>query len=115
MDRITQHGTQDSKFSRAGKPTGQINCVDGFRLSVQAGGGAYSVPRHHGFSAHDPGSDFEGPYTHAEVGFPSQQPQPWSKWEKYCEAPSEPTETVYGYVPVELIRALIESHGGEVK
>ena len=33
----------------------------------------------------------------------------------YCEIPETPTETVYGYVPVGIVEALIESHGGMVE
>ena len=55
---------------------------------------------------------FSGPYTHVEVGFPSAKPEPWTDWETYSDG-GEPTETVYGYVPVEMVTALVESHGGE--
>ena len=31
---------------------------------------------------------------------------------RYCEDPETPTETVYGYVPIELVETLIAAHGG---
>jgi hypothetical protein len=31
---------------------------------------------------------------------------------EYAESAEYPTETVYGYVPVELVEKLIEFHGG---
>ena len=39
----------------------RIFCNDGFSLSVQASRDHYSIPRNN-----------EGPYTHVEVGFPSE-------------------------------------------
>ena len=105
-----------------------ITCADGFTVSVVAGGGTYCTPRpslctcaftpdgaktiisaHTGFTLHD----YPGPYTEVEVGFPSARPEPWEQWAEYVEDPDEPTETIYSYVPVELVEALIASHGGE--
>lgn len=84
-----------------------IECADGFRFSCVAGFGSYSIPRmeSHQFVV--------GPFTHVEIGFPSERPEPWDKWSEYVEDDRTPTETVYGRVPVEMVRALIESHGGE--
>ena len=56
---------------------------------------------------------YSGPYTHVEVGFPSEQPEPWDDWRGYCEDTDRPTKTVYSYVPVGMVAALIEAHGGE--
>ena len=30
----------------------------------------------------------------------------------YAETPENPTETVYGWVPVEVVESVIEKHGG---
>lgn len=57
---------------------------------------------------------YPGPYTHVEVGFPSEVPEPWEIWSEFVEDPESPTSTVYAYVPVEDVRALVELHGGEV-
>lgn len=106
----------------------RIECADGFSLSVISGGGTYSTPRPALCSTRVPGHcpgvrmpmlnqvecTYTGPFTALEVGFPSERPEPWNAWSEYVEDPDQPTETVYGYVPVEIIRALIDSHGGEV-
>ena len=80
-----------------------IACRDGFRMSVVTGEWLYCTPRRN-----------TGPYTAVEVGFPSKRPEPWSVWSEYAESRAAPTETVYPYVPVEEVRRLVESHGGEV-
>ena len=56
---------------------------------------------------------YSGPYTHVEVGFPSDRPELWRDWEAYAEDPDEPTRTVYGYVPLQLVQELVTTHGGE--
>jgi hypothetical protein len=80
----------------------RIACVDGFDVSVQAGSLLYATPR----------TD-EGPWSAVEVGFPSARPEPWDEWSQYAEEPDNPTETVYSYVPLTMVEALIASHGGE--
>lgn len=67
-------------------------------MSVQAGVNVYSIP-----------SSNVGPWTHVELGYPSQiEPLLWD----YAEAPGSWTDTVYPRVPVELVAAVIEVHGG---
>lgn len=95
------------------KPSNHLKCADGFEVSVIAGWGAYCAPRPIGYGNAAAAADFEGPYTHVEVGFPSVRPEPWSEWEGYCESPTDPTGTVYSHVPVDTVRALITLHGGE--
>lgn len=77
-----------------------IKCRDGFKVSVIEHNGSYSLPRDEGLF----------PKTHVEVGYPSQRPEPWSKWKKYAETPEHPTRTIYAYVPVELVDELIRYH-----
>lgn len=112
LERIIAEGTsvdyrQDETAAsyrerRKAKPSNAIKCADGFSLSVIAGMWVYSSPR-----------DVEtGPFAAVEVGYPSERPEPWDAWAEYCENPEDPTSTVYGYVPVDLVRALVESHGG---
>ena len=72
---------------------------DGVSLSVQAGEHLYCSPRSN-----------KGPYTQVEIGFPSE-PLP-ELFMPYCEKPDNPTETVYAYVPLELVLFYIGSHGG---
>jgi hypothetical protein len=77
----------------------RIKCKDGFSLSVQATHGAYCQPRNN-----------YGPWYQVEVGYPSAEPELIME---YAEDPDTPTDTVYGYVPVELVEQLIELHGGQ--
>jgi hypothetical protein len=79
----------------------KIQCASGLSLSVQAHYGAYCTP-----------SGDVGPYTRVEVGYPSQMVPELMEW---CENPSIPTETVYGQVPVEVVEAIVDKHGGVVK
>lgn len=80
----------------------RIVCRDKFEISVQASEYHYCAPR-----------DREGPWIEVECGYPSAHPgEPMMA---YCESPETPTETVYGYVPVGIVEALIESHGGMVE
>lgn len=78
----------------------RIVCADGYSLSVQVHEGAYCAPR-----------DGWGPdWDLAEIGFPSSEPT--AEIMAYAEDADEPTQTVYGYVPMPLIDALVELHGG---
>ena len=81
-----------------------ITCADGVRVSVQASSFHYCSPR----------SDV-GPYTSVEVGFPSVSPP--DSWADYFEGDwntDDHTQSVYGWVPAELVKEFVESHGGEV-
>jgi len=81
----------------------RVECEDGFSVSVQAHHGAYCTPR----------ADHAAPYTEVELGFPSANPmKDVPDLQKHCEDPDRPTDTVYGYVPVELVSRLIAAHGG---
>jgi len=80
------------------RPT--IKCADGLTLSVQASKTHYCTPR----------MDF-GPYAEVEVGFPSERVE---ELMPYAEDVTAPTQTVYGYVPVEIVEQAIEAHGGMV-
>lgn len=91
-------GTFDNKGNRT--PAECIECKSGLRLSVQAGDFLYCSPR-----IND--ADF---YTHVEVGFPSEKIE---ELMPYCEDHDDPTGTVYGYVPIELVATIISRHGGE--
>ena len=78
----------------------RIFCEDGFEMSVQAGSGLYSAPR---------GNLESGEYTACDVGFPNRKEELLMP---YAEDPEPPTESVYAYVPVEVIEQIIEKHGG---
>lgn len=75
-----------------------IVCADGLELSVQASSGHYCTPR----------KDL-GPWTMVEVGFPTQRVE---ELMQYAEDPTKPTETVYGWVPVEVVEQIVIAHGG---
>ena len=76
-----------------------VVCRDGFRMSVQAHDGAYCHPR----------IDNADKYTEVEIGYPSHREEILMPW---AENPNEPTETVYGYVPVATVTTVIAKHGG---
>ena len=79
-----------------------VQCDDGFIMSVQASSYAYCSPR----------VDNAARYHEVEVGYPSEV-EPLLI--PYAENPSKPTETVYGYVPVNTIYLIITKHGGMVR
>lgn len=89
-----------SPMARAGgfRQVQEILCADGLRLSVQASFTHYCAPR-----------DSVGPWTHVEVGYPSQSVP---ELLEYADEPDYPTGTVYGYVPVAVIEEIVEKHGG---
>ena len=79
-----------------------VVCADGFNMSVQAHDGAYCEPR----------KDAQRKYTLVEIGFPSDEEPLIMPW---CENDQQPTNTVYGYVPVDVVTNVIVKHGGMVK
>jgi hypothetical protein len=112
LEEIIEAGNDPSDQTR---PTNRIKCADGFSLSVIAHYGAYCSPR----SAWDHRGKPCGPFTEVEVGFPSERPEPWEPvdgdlhWSRFAEEPDNPIGTVYGWVPVSMVRALVRAHGGE--
>jgi hypothetical protein len=81
----------------------KIVCKDGLTLSVQAGAHNYCRPRQNAPTAS------YAYYTHFEVGFPSKRVELLMS---YAEDKDDPTQTVYGRVPRELIEQVIAEHGG---
>ena len=79
-------------------PAKPLTCKDGFVVSVQASSAHYSSPRDDG-----------GPYHCFELGYPSAADDLISE---YAENAEKPTDTVYGYVPLAVVLALLEKHGG---
>ena len=81
----------------------RVHCHDGYSVSIQAGKYKYSYPR-----------DDHGPYIEVELGFPSSaDPLLDGYAENYnAETFNDPTDTVYPYVPVGIVRDLIIKHGG---
>jgi len=77
-----------------------VECIDGFSMSVQAHAGAYCSPR----------TDV-GPYTEVEVGFPNRREELLMQ---YAEQPDSPTDTVYAWVPRQVVLTVIAKHGGMI-
>lgn len=78
----------------------RIKCKDGFSMSVQAGRHFFCNPR----------CNLEnGKYSAIEIGFPSE---PEELIKEYAEDEKDYTQTVYGYVPVDIVGKVIEKHGG---
>ena len=81
-----------------------IKCKDGFTVSVQANDFAYALPR----------EDYpDTPYTNVECGYPSADPETVA-FREYAEmcGTEDYTNTVYPYVPVEIVQAELDAHGG---
>ncbi len=76
----------------------RIVCNDGFSLSVQCSEYAYSTPRKN-----------IKKYTEVEIGYPSSEEE---LIVEYAEDPDHLTETVYGYVPIEVVREVLNKHRG---
>ena len=79
----------------------RITCNDGFTISVQARSGSYCT------------RNKSGEVTHVECGYPSSKPTTQALLEyAECFGGADYTETVYGYVPVEVVQAELDAHGG---
>ena len=69
-------------------------CGNGFEVSIQATAGMRCNPQ-----------DNKGPWTSVELGYPSQDM--WDDFLKHAELPQQPRETVYSYVPINLVEQYI--------
>ena len=76
--------------------------ADGTSLSIQASDGHYSEPRK---------TTAYSKYESFEIGFPSCE---IAEIKQFAEDENDLTETVYPYVPKQIILDLIESRGGVV-
>jgi hypothetical protein len=74
----------------------KIKCADGFTMSIQASKYHYCIPRNDA-----------GPYTHVEIGFPSEV-EPLLM--PYAQDKDNPTDTAYGYVPKEIVEQVVFKH-----
>ena len=81
-----------------------ITLKSGFTVSVAASERNYCHPR---AEISDCPEGFES----VELGFPSASDDLIMEW---AEDKSKPTETVYGWVPAGIVKALIMKHGGVV-
>lgn len=78
----------------------RVACNDGYTVSVQAGWGIYSNPR-----------EDADHYFAVELGYPSDKDD---ELIPYAENEEAPLDTVYSFVPVDLVDAVLEKHGGIV-
>lgn len=78
---------------------------DGILISIQCGEGFYSNPR----ASFPLESEWLAIYDTFEIGFPSQKIE---ELMEYAEQPEFPTDTVYAYVPREIVEKFIADHGG---
>ena len=79
----------------------KVVCADGFTMSVQASAWNYCQPQ----------ANTAPKYESVEVGFPSVKEPMLMPW---VEDSSDPTDTVYAYVPVEIVTNVLVKHGGMV-
>ena len=79
----------------------RIECLDGFTMSVQASRTHYCLPK----------QDDAESYEEVEVGYPSQEDELLLPYAELYED-FGPTDTIYPYVPVDVIDRVIEKHGG---
>lgn len=96
---IRIHNSSDRGSFEIKEKTPLIRCKDGFSMSVQTGETLYCTPRSN-----------DGPWSSVEVGYPSQRVEALMPYIGDDDAP--PTETVYGYVPIDIVERVIEAHGG---
>ena len=78
----------------------RIVCKDGFSISVQGSENHYCQPRE---------NLIDKDYESVELGFPSVADD---LIEEFAEEPECPCDTVYGWVPIDIVEKLVEKHGG---
>ena len=78
----------------------RIHCMDGTSFSIQASKFTYCAPR----------SNY-GPWSAVELGYPSKH---FLLLEQYKDADDETAQvdSVFGYVPIEIVEAIIKKCGG---
>ena len=109
----------------------KIVCQDGYSVSVQASEYHYCEPRYTQWQNEDGWHVINGnywlssdtprnfetdrftPYESVELGFPSEADDLINEYAEigFNDTPNY-TNTVYGYVPVDIVEKLIEKHGG---
>lgn len=86
--------SDDKRYPYARK----VKCADGLTMSVQASEWHYCNPREN-----------VGPWRTVEIGYPSEVVDEIMQW---VEDRTQPLDTVYSQVPVEVVDAVIAAHGG---
>lgn len=81
----------------------RVNCKDGYSISIQASHCHYCNPR----------EDFLEEYDSVELGYPNQYDELIDEYaEDFDDDGKACTNTVFGFVPMEIVEKLIEKHGG---
>lgn len=93
--RVT-HQVGDGPFGFYVRP--RVWCRDGFNISIQGGEGSYSTPRKN-----------VKEFMAMECGYPNRVEELILE---FADDPANPTETIYGWVPIEIIQQVIDKHGG---
>lgn len=93
----------EGKFGTYPTNTKRLLLADGNSLSVQA-------PEYHYCSPRETMSDYSY-YDSFEIGFPSKH---YDSLEPFKDGPEDQTESVFGWVPVEVLEKLITEAGGVV-
>jgi len=92
--------TADKHFGSVHTRCRRLTCADGYNVSVQASEFHYCSPR-----TYMP----DGNYSAWELGFPNKHDE---LLDDFAEESGNPLHTVYGWVPTEVVDALIAKHGG---
>ena len=88
------------------KPRKYVHCADGFNMSVQASKGCYCLPKANGKKT---------VYSAVEIGYPSEREALLDEYaEGYAIGEQRWTDTVYPYVPSQVVALVIAKHGGMV-
>ena len=89
----------DDLFEKNKRCQVRLHCKDGFSIHISAGEEFYCSPRE---------NHKDGAYQTVEGGLPNQCEELLLP---YAEEPDLPTETVYAYVPIEIMDKVIQNHG----
>jgi len=81
-----------------------VKCADGFQMSVQASEHHYCSPKASGWNTQ---------YTSVEIGFPTEKVEDLMRY--IDEEESDPTNTVYTYVPAVIVCKIIANHGNMIE
>ena len=78
-------------------------CKDGYSISIQASHCHYCDPR----------EDFLEEYDSVELGYPNQYDELIDEYaEDFDDDGKACTNTVFGFVPMEIVEKLVKKHGG---
>lgn len=102
--KLTRHEEEIDGLYFVGKKLSirpKVICKDGFKISIQASEYHYCSPRTNEATLYDK----------VELGYPSEKEDLIME---YAEDDNDPTEIVYGFVPVKIVDKMLEKHGGIV-